>query len=265
MPTDVPAVQRNPALKLAIGDSLFYTGTALNTDNGPRADSPIGRDALVRQAFELSLDRAAIIRVVYDGLYTPTAQANSPSSPYYVPSIQPPPRDIGKARALLQQAGLKPPVPVALLVGNSADTQQVAEVMQAMAREAGFDVKITAMEAASSLQTALAGRFEAFNAFWSGRIDPDGNMYQFLHSGGAFNYGHYSNREMDRLLDGQRRTGDAEERQALIAKIWEQERKDLPLIYLWNPKNTVGMRKQVQGFVQIPDGIIRLQGMSIAP
>ena len=116
-----------------------------------------GRSALVRHAFELSLDRSAIVHVVYDGLYTPVAQANSPSSPYYVASIQPPARDVAKAKALLAQAGVKPPVPVSLIVANSADAQQVGEVMQAMAGEAGFAVKITAMEFASSLQAARLG------------------------------------------------------------------------------------------------------------
>ncbi len=265
VPTDVPAVQKDPRLKLAIGDSLFYQGTTFNVGNGSQANSPVGQSASVRQAFELSLDRTAIIQVVYNGLYTPIAQANSPSSPYYIPSIQPPPRDVAKAKALLKQAGVKLPVPVTLTVANSADAQQVGEVMQAMAREAGFDVKITAMEFASSLQAGYAGRFEAFNVGWSGRVDPDGNMYQFLHTGGTFNYGHYSSPEMDKLLDQERQTNDAGQRKAIIARIWEQERKDLPLIYLWNPKNTVGMKKTLEGFVQVPDGIIRLQGMHFAP
>ena len=265
VPTDIPAVRGDSRLKLAIGDSLWYQGTTFNLGNGPQADTPAGRSALVRHAFELSLDRSAIIQVVYDGLYTPVAQANSPSSPYYVASIQPPARDVAKAKALLAQAGVKPPVPVSLIVANSADAQQVGEVMQAMAGEAGFAVKITAMEFASSLQAAYAGRFEALNIGWSGRVDPDGNMYQFLHTGGTFNYGHYSNPEMDRLLDEQRRASDAGQRKALIARIWELERQDLPLIYLFNPKNGVAMKKSLEGFVQVPDGIIRLQGMRFAP
>ncbi len=219
----------------------------------------------MRQAFELSIDRTALIQVVYDGLYTPTAQANSPSSPYYVPSIKPPPRDIAKAKALLKEAGVTLPVPVALTVTNNADAQQTGEVIQSMARDAGFDVKLTAMEFASSLQAGYAGRFEAYAIGWSGRVDPDGNMYQFLHTGGTFNYGHYSNPVMDKLLDQARETNDPEQRGALYAKVWEQERKDMPLIYLYNAKNTVGMKKNLEGFVQVPDGIIRLQGMHFAP
>ena len=265
VPTDIPAVKKDPKLKLAEGNGLFYQGITFNVGNGPRADSVIGKSALVRQAFELSIDRTALIQVVYDGLYTPTAQANSPSSPYYVASIKPPPRDIAKAKALLKEAGVTLPVPVALTVTNNADAQQTGEVIQSMARDAGFDVKLTAMEFASSLQAGYAGRFEAYAIGWSGRVDPDGNMYQFLHTGGTFNYGHYSNPVMDKLLDEARQTNDPEQRGALYAKVWEQERKDMPLIYLYNAKNTVGMKKDLEGFVQVPDGIIRLQGMHFAP
>ena len=45
--------------------------------------------------------------------------------------------------------------------------------------------------------------------------------------------------------------------------MWEQERKDLPLIYLWTGKNIVGMKKALIGFQQVPDGLIRLQGMEM--
>jgi peptide/nickel transport system substrate-binding protein len=264
VPTDIPAVKKDPKLKLAIGNGLFYQGITFNVGNGKEADTSIGQNALVRRAFELAIDRKALIQVVYDGLYTPVAQANSPSSPYYIDSVQPPPRDVAKAKELLKQAGVKLPVTVSLTVTNNADSQQAGEVIQAMAREAGFDVKLTAMEFASSLQAGMAGRFEAYAVGWSGRVDPDGNMYQFLHTDGTFNYGHYSSKEMDKLLEEARSTNDAAQRKALYAKVWEVERKDMPLIYLYNAKNTVGMKKTLEGFVQVPDGIIRLQGMHFA-
>jgi hypothetical protein len=45
--------------------------------------------------------------------------------------------------------------------------------------------------------------------------------------------------------------------------LWEHERDDLPLIYLWAPANIVGLKAAVAGFRQVPDGLIRLQGMAI--
>ena len=264
-PPDVPAVQRDPKLKLAIGDGLAYQGITINTGNGPAAKTSIGQDALVRHAFELAIDRKALIEVVYNGLFTPTVQASPPSSPYYFADIQPPPRDVDEAKALLKQAGVPLPVPVTLMAPNNPDLQQAGEVIQAMAADAGFDVKLQSLEFASSLQAGYQGAFNAYDIAWSGRIDPDGNLWPFLHTGGTFNYGHYDSPAMDDLLDRARLTTDVAARTALYRQVVELERKDLPLIYLWTPKNVVGMRKEVNGFVQVPDGLIRLQGVTLAP
>ena len=264
-PTDVETVRHDPKLKLAVGDSLSYQGITINTGNGPAANTTIGQNALVRQAFELAIDRKAIIDVVYDGLFTPTVQANVPSSPYYVADIQPPARDVAKAKALLQQAGVPLPVPVTLVASNSPDLQQADEVIQSMVQEAGFAVTLQSTEFAASLQAAYRGDFNAYNIAWSGRIDPDGNLWPFLHTTGTFNYGHYDSPAMDDLLDRARLTPDVAARQGLYRQVLELERKDLPLIYLWTPKNVVGMRKEVTGFTQVPDGLIRLQNVKLAP
>ena len=139
------------------------------------------------------------------------------------------------------------PVPVTLTITNGSDIQQAGEVIQSMASEAGFDVKIKTMEFASSLQAAYAGDFQAYLIGWSGRADPDGNMWQMLHTGGTFNYGHYSNADVDKALDDARTVAAVDQRRAFYAKVWEQERKDLPLIYLWTGKNIVGMKKASDG------------------
>jgi peptide/nickel transport system substrate-binding protein len=264
-PPDIPAVRKDPKLKLAIGDGLTYWGITFNTDNGPRAKTVIGQDRLVRQAFESAIDRKALIDVVFGGLYTPVAQANSPSSPYYFPEIIPPPRDIDRAKALLKQAGVTLPVPVELMAANSPDTQQVAEVIQSMVAEAGFELKIKAMEFSSGLSAGYAGDFNAYLIGWSGRSDPDGNMWQMLHTGGAFNYGKYSTAAMDALLDDARKTADVEARRALYAKVWQEQRQSLPLIYLWIQRNVVGMRSGLNGFTQVPDGLLRLTGVTLQP
>lgn len=265
LPTDVPAIRRDPNLKLAIGEGLAYSGININLANGPAAQTAIGQSALVRHAFELALDRTTINQVVYDGLYTPTAQANPPASPFFDPAVQPPPRDVEAAKALLKQAGVTPPVPVVLTVTNGPDQQQVAEIIQAMAGEAGFDIKLKVMEFASSLQAGYSGDFQAYMIAWSGRVDPDGNTWQLLHTRGIFNYGKWSNKDADAALDAARTVADVDRRRALYARFWQAERQDLPLIYLWTTKNVVAMKKGLEGFEQVPDGLIRLRGVRFAP
>src|SRR6266849_7379480 len=72
--TDIPTVRDNPKLKLSKAVQLGYLGLTMNLANGPQADSPLGKDARVRQAFELSLDRDAINQVVFNGEFVPGNQ-----------------------------------------------------------------------------------------------------------------------------------------------------------------------------------------------
>lgn len=264
VPTDVPAVKKDPKLKLAMSWSPGYEGITFNTGHGPMAKSPIGESADLRRAFDISIDRTALIKVVYNGLFTPIAQANPPGSPFYIPSITPPKRNIAEAKKLVAESGFKPPVTVTMIVPNSPDLLQAAQVIQAMVKPAGFDLKIQAMEFASSLAAGHAGDFQAYFIGWSGRADADGNMYPFLHTGGGFNWGGYSDPVTDKLLDEARLYTSVAQRNAVYEKVWLQVRKQTPLIYLWALEDIVGMQKNVMGFRQVPDGIIRPQGMYLA-
>ena len=115
---------------------------------------------------------------------------------------------MARARALLREAGVTGPVQVEMTIPNNPDLRQVGEVIQAMVKEAGFELKLNAMEFASSLQAANRGDFETYLVAWSGRVDPDGNIWTFSHSGGGQNDGKYSNPEVDRLLDEARAVTD---------------------------------------------------------
>ena len=86
-----------------------------------------------------------------------------------------------RARALLSEAGVTAPVPLEMTIPNNPDLRQVGEVIQAMVKEAGFELKLSAMEFASSLQAATRGDFETYLVGWSGRADPDGNIWTFMH------------------------------------------------------------------------------------
>ena len=264
-PTDVAEVKKDPRLRLDTVIQLGYLGVTFNTGNGARAQTPLGQDARVRQAFDLALDRQALVDVVFNGMYLPTAQAVPPDSPFHIASLKPPSRDLARARALLKDAGVVMPFPVELTVPNTPEQRQYAEVMQSMLAEAGFALKINTMEFASALQAATRGDLQAFLVGWSGRVDIDGNLYSFVHSAGALNDGKYANPEVDALLAESRRDADLAKRRAVYEKIWNILRRDLPIIYLYHPKNLFGMSTKVTGFIGVPDGMIRLQGLKLAP
>jgi peptide/nickel transport system substrate-binding protein len=263
LPTDVAVVKADPKLRVVTSPALGYEGITFNIANGDRSKAPIDQSALLRQAFEAAIDRQALVDVVYAGMYQPNAQAVSPASPYYIPDIPTGPRDLAKAKALIKQSGVPTPIQVSINVPNTSGPTQEAEVIQAMVREAGFELKINLIEFASSLQAATQGNFELYLIGWSGRADPDGNLYAFMRSGVGQNDAHYSNAVVDDMLDQARQMSGVAERRALYAKMWQAQRADLPLIYLFTPVNIVGMSAKLTGFHAVPDGMIRLQGLEM--
>jgi peptide/nickel transport system substrate-binding protein len=178
--------------------------------------------------------------------------------------VVPAARDVAAAKVLLAQAGVKLPVVVNLTINNNPDLRQLGEVIQAMAAESGFDVKLNATEFASGLDAADRGDFEAYQIGWSGRADPDGNLWNFAHTGGPLNYPAYSNKDVDSWLEQARATPDVAARRALYAKVIGQTSKDLPILYLFVPRNIVGMTSRLSGFLPVADGIIRLQNMTLS-
>lgn len=264
LPTDVAQVKADPKLRIVTSAALGYEAITFNVGNGERAKAPIGQNKLLRQAFESAIDRQALVNVVFNGMYTPNAQAVSPASPFYIASLPPPPRDLAKAKALIRQSGVPTPITVQMNVPNTPDRAQEAEVIQSMVQEAGFDVKINLIEFAASLQAATRGEFEAYLIGWSGRADPDGNMFAFLTTGAGLNDGHYSNPVVDKALNDARRSVDLAARRGSYETALHQLREDLPLIYLQSPVNIVGMSAKLTGFRPVPDGMIRLQGLMVS-
>ena len=139
LPTDVPAVQKDPKLKTAIDDSLAYTGITVNTGNGPAQDTTIGKNALVRQAFELGVDRAGadpgrLFEHVSRRRSRPIRRARHSSSRTWNSGTRP---GEGEGAAASRPA-CRLPVSVTLTITNRSDIQQTGEVIQSMESEAGL-------------------------------------------------------------------------------------------------------------------------------
>jgi len=245
--------------------SLGYGALTINVGSSPRADTPLGRDPRVRHAFELALDREALSQVVFAGTYQPNAQATSALSPLYVEEIAPTKRDVARARALLKEAGVATPFPVPLVVYNTPQGVQTGEVIQSMAAEAGFAVQVNAMEFGAALATVQRGDYVMTLGGWSGLLDTDSNAWSFLHAGGALNRAGYANARVDELLDRARTVSDLKERRAAYEGVWQQVSQDLPIIYLWTPRNIVGVSRKVAGFTLLADGLLRLQDVHPVP
>jgi peptide/nickel transport system substrate-binding protein len=263
-PTDIKAVRSDAQLQLIDSTALGYNLISFNLGNTGRADTPIGKDARVREAFELSLDRQALNQVVFDGLFVPSNQPQAPGTTYYDANHPVPPRDVAKAKALLAQAGT-PRVAFTLLVPNSPVDMQVGQVIQSMAAEAGFDVRLQATEAATLTMATASGDYQAALTIWSGRADPDGNVSYWLSCNGFLNWGKYCDPRLDAALAAARATTDASARTALYHQAADIYLAARPVLFLYHFRWVWGVSQKLQGFVPYPDGIVRLQGLRMTP
>lgn len=261
--SDIAAIQKDPKLKHSKITEIGYQGITLNLAKSERAkNQAIAQSAKVREAFELSLDRAGIVQVAMDGQATPGNQWVAPNNSFYAKNVPIPKRDVARARALLKEAGMTNPV-VTLMTPTTSDAQKIAQIVQAMAKEAGFDVKIQSTEFATSLSLADKGDFDAYILAWSGRADPDGNIYNFVACKQPSNYAGYCVPEVDAMLNDARSKLDPAERKAAYAGVAAQMNKDRPLIYLFHRDWLWAYNNKLTGVREIPDGLLRVVGLKL--
>jgi peptide/nickel transport system substrate-binding protein len=260
--TDIKTVQADPKLKLSSAIDLGYQGVTLNIGND-KAKGPLSQSAKVRQALDLSIDREAINQVVFNGEFKPGNQWVSPDHPYYQSAYPMRPRDVAKAKALLKEAGVTLPVSVDFMVPKGEENEAVAQVIQSMAAEAGFDLKIRVTEFATSLKQAEAGDYQAYYLAWSGRIDPDGNSYSFFKTGAPLNYSAWSNPDADKALDEARLVAEQTERKAIYERLTRLALDEAPILYIYHRRILIAHTAGLEGYKQVPDGLVRVVGLKL--
>ncbi len=259
--SDVPALKTDSRFKISKITEIGYQGITMNVGKSDVAKTtPIGRDPRVREAFELALDRDGIVQVVMEGEATVGNQWVAPDNPYYAKNVPIPKRDVARAKSLLQEAGMPNPT-VTLMTPTTSDAQKIAQVVQAMVKDAGFDVKIQSTEFATSLDLADKGQYEAYVLAWSGRADPDGNIYSFDACKQPLNYAGYCKQEIDDLLNKSRTAGDLAERKKAYDQIAAVVLKDRPIVYLFHRHWLWAYTAKLSGLRTIPDGLVRVQGL----
>src|SRR3954447_7917213 len=261
--TDIQEVRADSRLKLSDALDLSYFGLTINVANGDKAKNPLGQNAKVRQALDLAIDREALNQVVFNGEFVPGNQWISPTNAYYQKSLPIPKRDVAKAKALIKEAGVQTPIAIDFMVPQGAENKAVSEVVQAMAAEAGFDLKIRVTEFATSLKAAEQGDYQMYFIGWSGRTDPDGNIYIFEKTKQPQNVTGFTNPDVDKALDDARLTSDVAKRKASYETAAKVLLADNPIIYLYHRKVLIAQTTKLEGFVPVPDGLVRLVGLKL--
>jgi peptide/nickel transport system substrate-binding protein len=262
----VSDLRNEKSLSVLQSPSLGYQGVTFNVGNvdgvgtpAKKINQPTALDPKVRKALEYAIDRKELVKAVFNDLYAVACSPISPQSEFSSPAVQKcTPHDPAKSKQLLAAAGVKTPFPVTMLASNNPDTLRLSQAIQSMAKEGGFDLKIQPVEYTSLLDQQDRGDFNLLQLGWSGRIDPDGNIANFVGTGGSQNVSGYNNPKVDALLDQARQSQDLKQRRALYAQVVAILHKDDPLIYLYRQSNLTGVSDAVKGVQVFPDGVVRL-------
>lgn len=240
-------VQKKPALKTS------YIG--FNTKD------PILKNRLVRQGISYAIDRQPIIHHILADLAVPAMTLLPPRSAYFNENIKKINFDLKKANKLLDEAGFPKKgdhrFVLSYKVTTDATSLQIAKAIASQLKKVGIKVKVESMEWGRFAQDIAAGRAQMWGLKWIGFKDPDIYRYAFSTEsippqGG--NRGHYSNPELDQLLEKGRKTLDSEKRRMVYNKVQDIIAHDCPYVFLWHEENFAIVNKKLEGFKLYADG-----------
>lgn len=265
-PLDMDELVESENLTMLRVPSYGYQGITLNLGNEDgvgtdpvEQDTELAQHTEVRQALSMAINRQALVDSVFDGWFDPACSPISPDTPFSTDASEACPEyDPEGAQQLLEDAGVETPVEITLNVGNNPEAQRLAQAIQAQVEEAGFSISINPLENAALLESQNEGDFEAIQIGWSGRVDPHGNTFNFLSTGGGNNYSNYSDEQVDELLNEATTVIDEQERAQMYGEVVETIHEDVPIIYTHRIRNLTGMVNEVAGIEQYPDGVLRV-------
>ena len=256
-PSVVADAKQNDAIRVvsSAGDSLEYVVLQLDS-----AKQQLFLDANVRQALMLALDRSKLARDVWNGeariatgVIPPASWAAAESSVSYS-------QDLDKAKQLLQDSGWNTGddgirskngqrLRFKLMTnGDDPIRQATANWLIQSWREIGVDVVPDFEKWSTIVQDITHGReFDSLLLGYRGTADPDeSTLWSSDSFFDGFNLGHYSNPDVDSLLEEARQSDDQTARKDDYAKVQDQVMSDLPALPLVYPNMVVGLSQRLR-------------------
>ena len=255
---DVPTVKADPSLVYQEIAGIGYDSLVPN-----RAAGFLFSEKRYIQAVNLAMDRAELLakgpaQGVGVVAYGPYAPSHFSYDAGFKPFEKP---DVAGAKKLVADVG-KGPLKFELLVSSGdAPTLQFAQLLQAELAKADITMDIKALLFNEIVTLQQQHKHPGMTLIgWSGRIDPDGNTYDFNYTGRPNNDSAYSNKDIDALLDQTRTATDSAKRKDLFLKAQQIFVVDDPsrIFYRFNAAQLL-TAKAVQGFQDFPDQLPRFE------
>ncbi len=212
-------------------DSARERSPFVTAKNGKPLDANPLRDARVRRALSLAIDRRALVDRVFAGHAEPAAQLLPPGRSGTSPRIGTLPVDVDTARRLLADAGYPDGFAITLHTPKNRyrNDMQTAHAVAAMLARVGVRVRVEALGADTFFKRLDALDYSFYLAGWSTQTGEASSPLRALvgshdaRSGmGQANRGRFSDAGVDDLIRKAMLTLDEAQRNALLASATDQ-------------------------------------------
>lgn len=248
-PQDVANAKTNSSLIYKEAPGLSFGGFMLNVQAPPL------NNVHVRRAIEWGVNRQEILHTVFLDIGVLSQGPIPPSSWAYSSSFAPYSYNIANAKAELAQAGVSNVSFTLLITSGSPTTLQEAQFIQSELQPIGITVNLKQETFATILTDTQVHKFDAALIGWSGRPDPDGNIYSWFHTGGGNNNMQYSNTQVDSLLEAARATTDKTQRASDYQQAQQLIMQDSPYVFISFGITAQITTSNIKNFTLLPTGI----------
>jgi peptide/nickel transport system substrate-binding protein len=274
-PGDVNELKKNANVSVVStpGQRLIYLSldvgrpeTPWATDlNGNKLSANPFRDARVRQALSLAINRNGIRDRLMDGFAAPTGQLMPAGASGYDPSIKPDPFEPEQAKKLLAEAGFPNGFGITLHGPNNryVNDSKIVEAIAQMWTRIGVKTAVEVMPAATYFSRAQKFEFSARLTGWASDTgEASSNLTELVASsnpekgrGVIFDPTHYANPKVDEIVEHSLATIDMDAREALYREATRLAMQDTPLIPIHHQVNIFAIRKGLVFHMRMQEGI----------
>ena len=259
---DADRLKANDKFNLITRPSLLNLVLALDyREKSPTIDLPVNpmKDVRVREAIARAIDVDTIVKVIMNGLATPSDQYVPSSHIGYVDGLnfrEKYPFDLENAKALMKEAGYEKGFTMTLDATNNryVNDQQIAQALAGMLAKIGITVKLNLMPK-SNFFGYIRVPSEKSSFIMSGWDTPSGDaggMYNSMmysrgkkEGYGGANRGAYSSEEFDAWIDKADATPRVEERDRYLQEATKIAVRDIVLIPIHYEQDLYAAKKNV--------------------